>query len=181
MKARGVFLQHVQQPNWDRLPPPCVLYQVHKNITNMVKKRYSCLDSLFWHWADQPREKFRLSKRFSGFYHTKTTKMLSWPFGGKTAQGLHEKAKCGVTAKTTQQTLLIEAIRQSRYACVFAVPAAPPLPRRARCASPQPDRTSKIRARTRPSAFFFRLLNPWVFLRKTHTNNLRSPLAITAV
>ena len=119
MKARGVFLQHVQQPNWDRLPPPCVLYQVHKNITNMVKKRYSCLDSLFWHWADQPREKFRLSKRFSGFYHTKTTKMLSWPFGGKTAQGLHEKAKCGVTAKTTQQTLLIEAIRQSRYACVF--------------------------------------------------------------
>ena len=47
MKARGVFLQHVQQPNWDRLPPPCVLYQVHKNITNMVKNVTAVLTVYF--------------------------------------------------------------------------------------------------------------------------------------
>ena len=38
------------------------------------KKRYSCLDNLFWHWADQPREKFRLTRRFYGFYHKKQWK-----------------------------------------------------------------------------------------------------------
>ena len=83
MKVRSVLTTYLDQlfwqPNWDRLPPPCVLYQMNKNLAKPTKNVTAVLSTYFG--TGLAKRKIQVDKTVL-WVLPQNNEMLSRAFGG---------------------------------------------------------------------------------------------------